>query len=160
MTTSIAEPRPQQSQRPVLRRLADILPTTAPVTTAPPAVTALPATDPAAPVLADRVLRAVVETVRGRRAARQLSRVLSTDVLDSLPSLQAAAGHLQPQVRKVIAQQHAVDVLEAVAIITLTTGVRALAARFEKHSDRWQCTTLQLRLTTGDLAARGQRRTC
>jgi hypothetical protein len=61
-------------------------------------------------------------------------------------------------VRKVLAQQHAADALEAVAIVTLTTGVRALAARFEKHNDRWQCTTLQLRLTTGDLAARGNGR--
>jgi hypothetical protein len=79
-------------------------------------------------------------------------------VLNRLPSLQAATGHLQPQVRKVLAQQHAADALEAVAIVTLTTGVRALAARFEKHNDRWQCTTLQLRLTTGDLAARGNGR--
>ncbi len=159
MTTSIAEACPQQSRRPVLRRLADILPITAPVITAPPAVATLPATDPTAPVLVDRVLRAVVEALRGRRAARQLSKVLRPEVLDSLPSLQAAAGHLQPQVRRVITQQHAVDALEAVAVVTLTTGVRALAARFEKHSGRWQCTTLQLRLTSGDLAARGQCRT-
>jgi hypothetical protein len=61
-------------------------------------------------------------------------------------------------VRKVFAQQHAADALEAVAVVTLTTGVRALAARFEKHSDRWQCTTLQLRLTAGDMAACGQHR--
>jgi len=38
--------------------------------------------------------------------------------------------------------------------VTLSTGVRALAARFEKHGDRWQCTALQLRLTIGDLKAR------
>jgi hypothetical protein len=158
LTTSVAEACPQQSRRPVLRRLADILPSPAPVITASPPVTMLPATDPAAPILADRVLRAVVEMLRGRRAARQLSRVLHPDVLNCLPSLQAATGHLQPQVRKVLAQQHAVDALEAVAIVTLTTGVRALAARFEKHNDRWQCTTLQLRLTTRDLAARGNGR--
>lgn len=159
MTTSIAEAYPQQSRRPVLRRLADILPITTPVITAPPAVATLPATDPTAPVLADRVLRAVVEALGGRRAARQLSKVLRPDVLDSLPPLQAATGHLQPRVRRVVTQQHAVDALEAVAVVTLTTGVRALAARFEKHSGRWQCTTLQLRLTSGDLAARGQCRT-
>jgi hypothetical protein len=48
--------------------------------------------------------------------------------------------------------------VEAVAVVTLSTGVRALAARFEKHLDdhdaRWRCTALQLRLTTGDLATR------
>ena len=155
MTTSIVEPHPQ---RPVLRRLIDILPVTTPATAESPPVTALPATDPTAPILAERVLRAVVERLRGRRAARQLSAVLRPDVLAYLASLQDTAGQLQPRVHKVFAQQHAVDAVEAVAVVTLTTGVRALAARFERHSDRWQCTTLQLRLTAGDLAACGQRR--
>jgi hypothetical protein len=138
--------------------LVDILPATAPVTAEPLPATALPPADPAAPIFADRVLRAVVEILRGRRNARQLSRVLRPDVLESLASLQDAAGHLQPRVRKVLAQQHAADALEAVAVVTLNTGVRALAARFDKHSDRWQCTALQLRLTAGDLAARGASR--
>lgn len=163
MTSTIAEAWPQRSQRPVLRRLVDILPTTAPAVAEPPPAatppaTAPPATDPAALVLADRVLRAVVEILRGRRTARQLSTVLRPDVLDYLASLQETAGHLQPRVRRVLAQQHAVDALEAVAVVTLSTGVRALAARFDKHSDRWQCTALQLRLTAGDLAARSQSR--
>lgn len=151
MTTSIAELHPQ---RPVLRRLIDILPATAPVTAEPPPALALPATDPAAPMLAERVLRAVVEILRGQRTARQLSWVLRPDVLKSLATLQDVAGHLQPRVRKVFAQQHAAGALEAVAVVTLNTGVRALAARFDKHSDRWQCTALQLRLTAGDLATR------
>jgi hypothetical protein len=155
LTTSIVEPH---QQRPVLRRLVDILPVTTPATAEPPPTTALPATDPTAPLLAERVLRAVVERLRGRRSARQLSTILRPDVLDYLASLQDTAGHLQPRVRKVFAQQHAADALEAVAVVTLTTGVRALAARFEKHSDRWQCTTLQLRLTAGDMAACGQHR--
>lgn len=154
LTTTITEANPQRSQRPVLRRLVDILPAAEPVTAEPPPVSAPLATDPGAPVLADRVLRAVVETLRGRRPAHQLSALLRPDVLDYLALLQETAGHLQPRVRKVLAQQHAVDALEAVAVVTLSTGVRALAARFDKHSDRWQCTALQLRLTTGDLAAR------
>jgi hypothetical protein len=77
-------------------------------------------------------------------------------VLAYLTSLQGAVSHLQPRVRKVFAQQHAVDALEAVAVVTLSTGVRAVAARFERHGQRWQCTVLQLRLTTGDLATRRQ----
>jgi hypothetical protein len=154
LTTSIAEPRPQ---RPVLRRLADILPV-APATTEAPPVTALPATDPAAPALADRVLRAAVEILRGRRTARQLSTVLRPEVLAYLAALQDTAGHLQPRVCKVVAQQHTTNALEAVAVVRLVTGVRALAARFDKHGDRWQCTALQLRLTAGDLAARTPRR--
>ena len=153
MTTSIAEPRPQ---RPVLRRLVDILPVTAVATAEPPPLTALPPTDPAAPALAERVLRAAVEILRGRRTARQLSTVVCPEVLAYLTSLQGAVGHLQPRVCKVFAQQHAVDALEAVAVVTLSTGVRALAARFERHGQRWQCTVLQLRLTTGDLATRRQ----
>ncbi|HJT02349.1 MAG TPA: Rv3235 family protein [Pseudonocardiaceae bacterium] len=155
LTTSIVEPHPQ---RPVLRRLVDILPDPTTAMAEPPPATALPATDPAAPIVAERVLRAVVERLRGRRAARQLSTILRPDVLAYLASLQDTAGPLQPRVRKVFAQQHAVDAVEAVAVVTLTTGVRALAARFERHSDRWQCTTLQLRLTAGDLAACGQLR--
>jgi hypothetical protein len=154
LTTSIAEPRPPLTRQPVLRRLVDILPVPALVTVGPPPATVLSATDPAASVLAERVLRAAVEILGGRRAAQQLSAVLRPDLLTYLVSLQLAAGHLTPRVHKVLAQQHAGGVLEAVALVTLNTGVRALAARFEKHGSRWQCTALQMRLTTGDLKAR------
>lgn len=161
MTASIAEPRPQL---PVLRRLVDILPTPTPTPTPTPATAtlppaaALPATDPTASVLAQRVLRASVEVLGGRRPARQLSAVLGPDLLAYLVSLRCSAGHLEPRVGKVLAQQHPGGVLEAVALVTLNTGVRALAARFEKQGSRWRCTALQLRLTTGDLAtSRGRR---
>jgi hypothetical protein len=155
LTTSIAEPRPHL---PVLRRLVDILPAASPATVTLPPATAPPATDPAASVLAQRVLRAAVEILGGRRPARQLSAVLGPDLLAYLMSLQVTAGHLEPRVGKVLAQQHPGGILEAVALVTLNTGVRALAARFEKHGDRWQCTALQLRLTAGDLATpRGRR---
>ncbi|MFY9807273.1 MAG: Rv3235 family protein, partial [Pseudonocardiaceae bacterium] len=76
------------------------------------------------------------------------------DLLTYLMSLQLAVGHLAPRVHKVIAQQHAGGALEAVALVTLNTGVRALAARFEKHGSRWQCTALQMRLTAGDVKVR------
>ena len=157
MTASIAEPYPQLPQRPVLRRLADVLPaatpTIAPATVTLPPATALPAADPAAAVLAERVLRAAVEILDGRRPARQLSAVLGPDLLTYLVSLQGSAGHLKPRMRRVLAQHQAGGALEAVALVTLTTGVRALAARFDKHGSRWQCTALQMRLTTGDLKA-------
>jgi hypothetical protein len=157
LTTSIAEPRPHLPSRPVLRRLADILPQVAPAFPEPPPV-APPAPSPAACVLAERVLRAVVEILGGRRPARQLSAVLSPDLLAHLITLQEVAGPLKPRVRKVLARPQAPGVLEAVAVVTLTTGVRALAARFEEHADeggrRWRCTALQLRLTAGDLAIR------
>lgn len=161
MTTSIAEPRPHLPSRPVLRRLVDILPPAipqpAPATPKPPTVT-LPAADPAASVLAERVLRAVVEILGGRRPARQLSAVLSPDLLSYLAALKAVAGHLEPRVRKVFARQQADGAVEAVALVTLNTGVRALAARFEEQRDdggrRWQCTALQIRLTAGDVAIR------
>ena len=158
MTASIAEPYPQLPQRPVLRRLVDVLPRATPATVTLPPATALPAADPAAAVLADRVLRAAVEILGGRRPARQLSAVLGPDLLTYLVSLQMTAGHLKPRVRKVLAQHHAGGALEAVALVTLTTGVRALAARFDKHGNRWQCTALQLRLTTGDFKAASGRR--
>jgi hypothetical protein len=160
LSASIAEPRPQLSHRPVLRRLVDIVPSPAPVTFEPPQPTTLPAADPAASALAERVLRAAVEILGGRRPAQQLSAVLRPDLLTYLASLQVATGHLEPRVRRVHAQQHAARALEAVALVTLNTGVRALAARFEKQSDgKWQCTALQLRLTTGDLATHRDRRT-
>lgn len=157
LTTSIAEPRPQLPRRPVLRRLVDILPAAAPATLEPPP-TALPAPDPAASVLAERVLRAAVEILDGRRPAQQLSAVLRSDLLTYLVSLQGTAGHLKPRVRKVLTQQHADASVEAVALVMLSTGLRALAARFDKHVDdhgsRWQCTALQLRLTAGDMRVR------
>jgi len=161
LTTSIAEPRLQLSHRPVLRRLADLLPSPAPTTatTPPPSPTVtLPAENPAASVLAERVLRAAVEILGDRRPARQLSAVLGPELLSYLVTLKAVAGHLEPRVRKVFARQQADGALEAVALVTLNTGVRALAARFEEHADgggrRWRCTALQLRLTAGDVATR------
>lgn len=157
MTASIAEPcsepTPEPVRRPVLRRLVDILPA-APAATPEPAPTALALRDPAASVLAERVLRAAVEILRGRRPAQQLSAVVQPEVLAYLVSLQVAAGHLEPKVRKILAQQHSADALEAVALVTLNTGVRALAARFDHRGGRWRCTALQLRLTTGDLRPR------
>ncbi len=158
MTASIAEPRPQQSHRPVLRRLVDILPTVPPATSEPPPVTALPAADPAASILAERVLRAAVETLGGRRPAHQLSTMLRPDVLAQLVALKELAGNLTPRVHKVLARPQAPGVMEVVAVVALSTGVRALAARFDEHIDgsdrRWQCTALQLRLTVGDMKAR------
>lgn len=44
----------------------------------------------------------------------------------------AAASHLQPRARKVFAQQHTADALEAVSVVTLATSVGALVARFDK----------------------------
>ncbi|MDQ4093479.1 MAG: Rv3235 family protein [Actinomycetota bacterium] len=160
MTTSIAEPCPQLPHRPVLRRLADFLPPPVPSTPQAVPVTAqpAPAANPAASILAVRMLRATVEILGGRRPARQLSPVLSPDLLTYLATLQTVVGHLQPRVRKVFARPQAAGAVEAVALVTLTTGVRALAARFEEHVDeggcRWRCTALQLRLTAGDVAIR------
>lgn len=158
MTTSIAESRPQQTHRPVLRRLIDILPTAVPISCEPPLVTTLPTADPAAAVLAERVLRAMVEALHGRRPTHQLSGMLCPDVLDHVIALKKMTGHLKPQVHKVLTHPQAPGVLEAVAVVTLSTGVRALAARFEEHTDngqrRWRCTALQLRLTAGDMATR------
>jgi hypothetical protein len=107
------------------------------------------------------VLRAAVEVVGHRRPARQLTGLLRPALLSYLLSVQVAAGHLDPRVRKVLCSQHTARVVEAVALLTLRTGVRALAARFEQRPDgencQWQCTALQLRLTPGDLAARRRR---
>lgn len=169
MTTSIAqplphaqprphaEPRPHLSPRPVLRRLVDVLPRVAPAPSEPPPATR-PSADPAAPVLVERVLRAAVEILGGRRPAQQLSAVLRPDVLAHLIALQEVAGHLKPRVHKVFAHPQIPGVLEAVAVVALSTGVRALAARFEEHIDErgrhWRCTALQLRLTAGDVATR------
>ncbi len=167
MTTSIAEPHPHLPHRPVLCRLADFLPppaqaTPQPMPAIPPPAPAIsppaPAANAAASVLAERVLRAAVEILGGRRPMRQLASVLSPELLAYLATLQVMAGHLEPRVRKVFARQQSAGALEAVALVTLNTGVRALAARFEEHIDdggrRWRCTALQLRLTAGDMAIR------
>ena len=174
MTTSIAvshphaqplphvEPRPDLSPRPVLHRLVDILPRLAPALPDPPPA-APPAADLTVPVMVERVLRAAVEILNGRRPAQQLSAVLRPDVLAHLVTLQEVAGHLRPRVHRVLARPQTPGVVEAVAVVALSTGVRALAARFEEHTDgggrRWRCTALQLRLTAGDAAIRRDPRT-
>lgn len=151
-------PPSEPAPGPVLRRLADIVPPPPPATPEHrPAPPTLSAPEPGASTQVQRVLRATVEILGGRRPAHQLAAVLSPELLTYLVSLQAAAGPLQPKVRKVLTRSHGDRTLEAVALITLRTGVRALAARFEKHPDtggcQWRCTALQLRFTTGDLAA-------
>lgn len=159
MTGSIAEPRPPLPQRPVLRRLVDVLPPPPP---APAGSASLPAALPPADLTSsaqvERVLRVAVEILGGRRPARQLSMALRPDVLTHLVTLQAVAGDLQPRVGKILIQYQGPGTLEVVALVNLSTGVRALAARFEQHIDddssRWLCTALQLRFTTGDLAVR------
>lgn len=162
MTGSITEPRPDSPGGPVLRRLVDILPPPAPVPP-PPESAAPPAPDPTAPAQVERMLRAVVEILGGMRPARQLATVLRPDLLDYLVSLRAATGPLQPRVRKVFARHQGGGTLEAVVLVTLRTGVRALAARFEMQPGtgdgiRWRCTALQLRLTSGDIRARRRSR--
>lgn len=163
MTRSIAEPYSYTPQRPVLRRLVDILPPPAPALPEPPAPPAPPATDPSASVQVERLLRAAVEILCGQRPAQQMSAVLRPDVLAHLVTLHEIAGHLKPRVHKVLARPQTPGVLEAVAVVALSTGVRALAARFEEQADegarRWRCTALQLRLTAGDLATHRDRRT-
>ncbi|HEY2723763.1 MAG TPA: Rv3235 family protein [Pseudonocardiaceae bacterium] len=158
MTRSIAEPRPHPPQhRPVLRRLSEILPPPQPPEhPPPPPTTAPPQADPSAPAQVARVLHATVELLGGRRPAAQLAAVLRPDLLAYLVAQHRMTGRLQPRVRKVLTRQQSAATLEAVVLVTLTTGVRALAARFERPADgdgRWRCTALQLRLTTGDLIA-------
>jgi hypothetical protein len=108
------------------------------------------------------MLRAAVEVLGGRRPAQQLSAVLSPAVLAHLITLQEVAGHLKPRVHRLLARPQSPGVVEAVAVMAVSTGVRALAARFEEHVDnggrRWRCTALQLRLTAGDVAIHRGRR--
>ncbi len=174
MTSSIVETYPDAAtlegtrpRRPVLRPLAEVLPDlVAPVTAPVPALPAPPPPDPRAHVMAERVLRCAVEIVGGRRPAHQLAPVLCPALLDYLAALHGAAGHLRPRVRTVHTQQPTPGVLEAAAVVVLSTGVRALSARFERPSGpdaRWRCTVLHIALTRGDLvshcwpASRGHR---
>lgn len=146
---------PVQRSRPVLRRLVEVLP--------PPAVDAVavppPAPhrgDPAAARSADRVLRVAVEVVAGHRPAGQLEAVLAPSVRSRLRWLRRSAGHLRARVLSVRCQQCVPGVLEAVAVVATTAGVRALVARFEQVVDdggsRWMCTVLDLKLTPRDYA--------
>lgn len=179
MTRSIAEPTaPVAPARPVLRRLTEVLASQTPsgaagtqlgadtdVTgTAAPGIGAagsesssLRRIDPAAPAMADRVLRAAIEIVCGRRSVDQLAAVLRPDQLHYLIGLRVAAGRLRPNIQSVHSQQPAPGVLEATGVVVLTTGVRALSARFEMcvvtGGTRWRCTALHLPLTRGDVAA-------
>lgn len=157
-------PPPTRPWRPVLRPLADVLPAAPPVALerADPGPVSPHPDDPLAGAVAQRVLRAAVEIVGGRRPARQLATVLRPELLTYLAGLRAAAGHLCPRLVVVRSQQPAPGVLEAVAVVAVHTGVRALSARFEApvqaRPASWRCTRLHLPLTRGDLAARHRRR--
>ena len=109
------------------------------------------------PGLADDAMIATVAGAGGRRPAGQLAAVLRPDLLTYLVGPRSAAGHLQPRLRRVLTQRQSTGALEAVALLTLNTGVPALAGPFEPlpggSGNRWRCTALQLRLTSGDLAA-------
>ncbi|HEX2301196.1 MAG TPA: hypothetical protein VHH34_22275, partial [Pseudonocardiaceae bacterium] len=73
MTGSVAEPCPDSpGGGPVLRRLVDILPPPDPAPP-PPETAARPGPDPTAPAQVERLLRAAVEILGGRRQARQLA---------------------------------------------------------------------------------------
>lgn len=163
MTSSIAS-TPARSHAPVLRRLAEVLAATSDPTACPaePEPASLHRVDRNAPAMADRVLRAAVEVVSGRRAPEQLTAVMRPAQLAYLTGLRGAAGHLCPHVRSVHAQQPAPGVLEVAAVVGLRTGVRALSSRFEVHvgagGARWQCAALHLPLTRGDVAAARRRR--
>jgi len=165
MTSSIAGTPSVTSnsllRRPALRPLADVLPDlgTPPVALAA-VLPAPPQPDPHARAMADRVLRAAVEIVGGRRPPHQLASVLRPVLLDYVIGLRRAGiPHLRPRVRSVHSQQPVPGALEATAVVVLHTGVRALCARFEQvTATRWRCTVLHLTLTRGDLTIhRGQR---
>lgn len=164
MTRSITDPT--APTRPVLRRLADFLaaqpglPTDTPdrdTGGTRPASGPPRGTDPAAPAMADRVLRAAVEIMCGRRPVEQLAAVLRPDQLRYLVGLRGAARLLRPNIQSVRSQQPAPGVLEATGVVVLRSGVRAMSARFEVHvttgGARWQCTALHLPLTRGDVTA-------
>lgn len=154
--TAAAVPVPPQA--PVLQELAQYLPQSAAPPEPPRApVVPLLERDPDGPVLATRVLRAAVEILGKRRPAGQLAAVVLPRTLDQLTELRDRIGHLQPRLHRVLTTQPGPGVLEAVAVVVLNTGVRALAARFERprpgSADAgWRCTHLQMRLTAGDVA--------
>lgn len=165
MTSSIAGTPPvtttSRPRRPVLRPLADVLPDLAvPAVALAAALPVPPQPDPHARAMADRVLRAAVEIVGGRRPPHQLASVLRPVLLDYIMGLRrAGVPQLRPRVRSVHSQQPVPGVLEATAVVVLHTGVRALCARFEQTTaTRWRCTVLHLTLTRGDLTIHRGRR--
>ncbi|MGI9064200.1 MAG: Rv3235 family protein [Pseudonocardiaceae bacterium] len=151
-STAAAPAAAPPPRRPVLRPLADVLPgRTPPVESARPDPTPPPPPDPHVQAMAERVLRGAVEIVGGLRPPRQLATVLRPALLEYLVGLRGA--HLAPRLCSVRAQQPVGGVVEAVAVVALRTGVRAVCARFERPpgSARWRCTALHVTLTQRDV---------
>lgn len=103
-----------------------------------------------------RFVQAAVEIVGGDRPASQLLRWTSPEVYDDISRrallVGAAGGHkpgrarVQPVRPKVVGVRTcfvAPDVVEAGVHVRYGRRSRAVAARFQRHDDRWVCTALE-----------------
>jgi hypothetical protein len=96
-----------------------------------------------------RLAQAVAEILAGDRAAAQLARFTTLDVLDDL---ERWTGRLRrgrtPAARPVVASVHVSEpgdgVAEACAVLDTGQRRRALALRLEGIDGRWRCTALEL----------------
>lgn len=98
-----------------------------------------------------RLIQAVVEVLAGVRAAAQLSRFATFEVLEQL---ERATGRLggrpggaparRPAVVGVRVSQPEALVAEACAVVDTGPRHRAIAFRLEAQAGRWRCTALEL----------------
>jgi hypothetical protein len=96
-----------------------------------------------------RFLIALLESAAGRRPLSQLGRHTTLAVMNGLRADPGAAARLAParrpgSVRTVRTFQPVDSVAEFSAVVQVGTRYRAVAARFEEHSDSWRCVRLQI----------------
>lgn len=108
-----------------------------------------------APMLPDpdqwgrRFLIALLESAAGRRPLSQLGRHTTLAVLNGLRADPGVAARLAPSkrpgsVRTVRCFQPEDSVAEFSAVVQVGPRYRAVAARFEQHTNSWRCVRLQI----------------
>lgn len=117
----------------------------------PPAIAGEVPAPTAAAVFADTALRRVLEVVDRRRPAGQLRGVLAPSLIDTAQALsrtpQAGGTAVLRRIRLrsiIIEAEQPITAAEVFATYTRGSRVRAIAARVEIVSGRWQMVALQL----------------
>ena len=98
----------------------------------------------AAVVFADAALRRVLEVIDRRRPVAQLRPLVAPVLIDTVVALARAPHTATATLRRVRLRMVDDEAAEVFGSYTRGTRVRAIAARIERHHDRWRIVALQI----------------
>jgi hypothetical protein len=103
-----------------------------------------PAPPHAAVVFADAALRRVLEVIDRRRPVAQLRPLVAPVLIDAVVTLARTPHTATATLRRVRLRMVDDDAAEVFGSYTRGRRVRAIAARVERHRDRWRIVALQI----------------